>query len=105
MMSDETLVVFAPHLTAAEVLAALFNASKAQNMGLYQPWTAQMRVEEAEELLKEGTTFDYVRGRVLKIRLENGAVNTRLYDRDIGKGRGRQVIEEAIAAKGVKKVK
>lgn len=103
-MSQDTLVVFAPRLTAAEALAALFNASKAQGMGFVQPWTAQMRVDEAEELLKEDTSFDYVRGRVLKIDLELGAVDTRLFDRDNGQGRGRQAIEEAIAAKEVKEV-
>lgn len=80
-------------LDKAEVLAALFNASKQQGMGfMHTNGLAQMSTEDARELLKQSTYFDYLRGRVMKIEIEDN-INPRNYDRDNGEGAVEQVIE------------
>jgi len=69
----------------AEVLAALFNASKPQGLGLFSDYEEKMSVGEAQELLDAGQNyFDYVRGRVLKVDLRRDVLKTDLYDRDNG---------------------
>ena len=70
----------------AELLVKLFNASKPQGMGFLQPHASEMTIEEARDLLKEQTYFDYVRGRVTKIKLSGDTLNPALYDRDNGQG-------------------
>jgi hypothetical protein len=76
-------------LDKAEVLVALYNNSKHQGMlGAAIP----LAKEEAVELLKEGTYFDYLRGRVLKVELKGDTFDPWLYDRDNGKGSAAQAI-------------
>lgn len=80
----------------AEVLAKLYNASKAQGMGMLQFVPGDMSVEEAREFLKKGTNdlgfrtvpmrFDYLQGRVMKVDLSGEQINEQLYDRDLGEG-------------------
>ena len=79
----------------AEVLAALFNASQQQGLGLLNPDGAKgMTVEEARECLQRGDDsmfgspgyFDYLKGRVLKVDLGGTDFNPTLYDRDNGLG-------------------
>lgn len=81
-------------LDRAEVLAALFNASKPQGMGFVQNYAPVMTTEEARRLLGEYDYFDYVRGRVMKISLRAGAeqLDPRLYDRDNGEGAAERAI-------------
>lgn len=45
-----------------------------------------MTTNEAEDLLKEQTYFDYLHGRVMKVGLSGDTLDPRLYDRDNGKG-------------------
>ena len=86
-------------LTPAEALAALFNASKPQGMGLFQPWTADMRVEEAQKVLTDhGTYVDYLRGRVIKCNFGPDGVDVRLFDRDNGQGAGERALRRAREA-------
>lgn len=75
-----------------ELLAALFNASRAQGAGLFAPHTQAMTKEEAQSLKPESTYFDYIRGRVMKIYLGDDECDTRLYDRDNGPGAAEVVI-------------
>jgi hypothetical protein len=71
----------------AEVLAALYNASKQQGRGFFHAWGQKpLRREEAEELLTEDTYFDYLHGRVMKVELKGDSFDPRLYDRDNGSG-------------------
>ena len=76
------------HLDKAEVLAALYNHSKQQGMGfIHARGYDSITVEEAREMLAAGQTyFDYVHGRILKVRLDGGDMKTALYDRDNGEG-------------------
>ena len=70
----------------AAVLAALYNHARTQGLGIlhYQP--GNMSLEEARNLLKTQSYFDYLKGRVLKIDLSGDELNERLYDRDNGLG-------------------
>lgn len=77
----------------AEVLAALYNNSHPHGMGFLQYDPEPMTVEQARELLKETTYFDYLKGRVMKISLDGNTVYTGNYNRD----NGYMAAENAIA--------
>lgn len=70
------------------VLAALYNASKPQGMGLLHYTPETMTLEEASVLLTspKGQYFDYLKGRVMKVNLGDDELDARLYDRDNGEG-------------------
>ena len=71
----------------AEVLAALYNASRPQGLGFLSFDAAFMTKKEARALLDSGRTyFDYLKGRVLKVDLSGDELDPRLYDRDNGQG-------------------
>ncbi|MCX3059604.1 hypothetical protein [Streptomyces beihaiensis] len=76
-------------LDRAAVLAALYNASKPQGLGFLDPRSiAPMTAQRAAEVLAEAGQdpyFDYLQGRVMKIRLSD-ELDPRLYDRDNGDG-------------------
>ncbi|MBU1970331.1 hypothetical protein KJ605_00935, partial [Patescibacteria group bacterium] len=74
------------------VLAALYNAAKPQGMGFTHYDPAPMTLEQAEQLLKRGTDFDYLKGRVMKINLCDDTLDTWGYDRDNGEGAAAAVI-------------
>lgn len=79
------------HLNKAEVLAALYNASKPQGLGLLHFNPAPMTTEEAAELLGRQANpreiyFDYLKGRVMKVNLLPNQLDPFLYDRDNGNG-------------------
>lgn len=80
-------------LNKAEVLAALYNASKPLGMGILHFDPAPMRAEEAESLLKGQTYFDYLKGRVMKVDLSGDELDPWLYDRDNGQGAAQRVID------------
>ncbi|MBO5477301.1 MAG: hypothetical protein J6A15_06070 [Clostridia bacterium] len=77
----------------SEVLAALYNKSHPQGMGFLHYDPKPMTVEEAEQLLKTETYFDYLKGRVMKINLEGDVLDTWGYDRDNGEGAAKKVID------------
>lgn len=83
-------------LDKASVLAALYNASKAQGMGHMQHSSKPMTKEEAQKLLDGNPNqyFDYLGGRVLKIDLSKDELDTWLYNRD----NGQDAAEKAIKA-------
>jgi len=80
-----------------KLLAALYNASKPQGMGFMHYNPEPMTAEEARALLADNTYFDYLKGRVMKVRIEGDELNPRLYDRDNGQGAAAYVIEQLRA--------
>lgn len=81
-------------LRKAEVLAALYNNSKPLGLGFLQFDPKEMTVTEAEELLKQTTYFDYLKGRVMKVDLSsNDSFEEWLYDRDNGNGAAQRAID------------
>ena len=85
-------------LDKAAVLAALYNASRPLGMGFLRYDPADMTVEEARELLKKYSYFDYLKGRVMKVDLLGDSFDPWLYDRDNGKGAAMRVISALIVA-------
>lgn len=85
-------------LDRADVLAALYNASKPMGRGLLHFDPKPMLREEAAMLLQgagSNPSFDYVKGRVLKITFSSGRwLDARLYDRDNGPGAATRAIED-----------
>jgi hypothetical protein len=81
-------------LNKAEVLATLYNNAKVQGMGFLQADNKQMTTEEAKTILDESDDkyFDYLKGRVMKIRIAGDEIDTRLYNRDNGDGAAERVI-------------
>lgn len=80
-------------LDKAEVLAALFNASRPIGMGLLQPKRGPMTREEAAEILADTDYIDYCFGRPLKVGLKADTLDERLYDMNHGAGAAAYVIE------------
>ncbi|MGW3298424.1 hypothetical protein [Streptomyces rubiginosohelvolus] len=83
-------------LDPAAVLAALYNASQQQGLGLLNPHGREpMTVETAAHVLAATPHryFDYVNGRVMKVDLSDTQVDVALYDRDNGDGAGAAVID------------
>jgi hypothetical protein len=81
-------------LNKADVLAALYNASKPQGMGFIHYDPKPMTREEAEGLLEQTTYFDYLKGRVMKVDLADNELDTWGYDRDNGQGAAERAITE-----------
>ena len=80
-------------LDKAEVLCVLYNRAQTQGMGVLAFKPGDMLLDEAKELLKTQSYFDYVKGRVMKVRIEGDELNPRLYDRDNGQGAAADAIE------------
>lgn len=78
----------------ATLLAALYNNSKPLGMGILHFDPKPMTKEEAEEILKEGFDFDYLKGRVMKVNLDGDMMRVDLYDRDNGEGAAEKVISK-----------
>lgn len=57
-----------------------------------------MTTEEAKTILDESSDkyFDYLKGRVMKIRIEGDEIDTRLYNRDNGVGAAEAAIYKII---------
>lgn len=82
-------------LNKAEVLKELYNNSKVQGLGFLQATGTDMTTEEAKELLKHATYFDYLHGKVMKVDLSSdNEFEEWLYDRDNGTGAAARVIEK-----------
>jgi hypothetical protein len=81
-------------LKKADVLKVLYNNSRPLGMGFLQYEAKDMTTSEAEELLKNQTCFDYLKGRVMKIDLSSDVTFEEwLYDRDNGKGAAQRAID------------
>lgn len=86
----------------AEILRALYRGARAQGMGLLHFAPGDLTLEEARELIAEPEAlrpgharFDYLRGRVIKTKLED-FLKPWLYDRDNGQGAMRAVLSELL---------
>jgi hypothetical protein len=84
----------------AELLAALYNAAKPLGMGYLHYTPEPMPREEAAELLKQSDYFDYVKGRVMKVRIRGDELSPHMYDRDNGNGAAQAVVD-SLRAKAV----
>lgn len=106
-------------LDKAELLAALYNSSRQFGMGfIHASGQNDMTVEEARAMIDPKSDpgpgllpweaedakrlkFDYVRGRVLKVRIDGDTMRTALYNRDIGHGAAEAVVKKLRASKSV----
>jgi hypothetical protein len=91
-------------LDKAEVLAALFNASKQQGMGFLDPTGSRpMSVEDARQYTDRGGVryYDYLRGRVMKVDLSKDEMRTGLYDRDNGQGAALRALQPLLSKQKV----
>lgn len=80
-------------LNKAEVLKELYNNSKVQGLGFLQATGKEMTTQEAQDLLKQTTYFNYLHGKVMKVDLSSDEeFEERLYDRDNGIGKAEGVI-------------
>jgi len=84
-------------LNKAQVLAALYNASRPLGMGFMHYNPTPMTEEEAQKELERTTYFDYLNGRVMKLNLGKDQVDPWLYDRDNGEGAAQRAIDAAAA--------
>jgi hypothetical protein len=91
-------------LDKAEVLAALYNASKVQGMGVMQAVLGDMTAEKAREVIASRGDdhgnkgyFDYLFGRVLKVNISGDSFDPRGYDRDVGQGAASRAISKLRA--------
>jgi len=80
-------------LDKAEVLVALYNASKPFGMGFLHYDPAPMTTDEARELLEQQSYFDHLKGRVMKVDLGGDRLEASGYDRDNGPGAAQQAID------------
>lgn len=83
-------------ISKGKVLAALYNNSKPQGLGLSYFTPENMTEDEADEILELETQFDYLKGRVLKVDLSGDNFDSRLYDEDLGEGSAQRVIDSII---------
>lgn len=98
----ETQPIDISKLDKAEVLAALYNNSRQQGMGLLNPRGREpLTKEQAAELLKQTTYFDYLAGRVMKVELKDDILDPWLYDRDNGIGAAARALKPLIASLAV----
>ncbi len=74
------------NLDKADVLAALYNNSRPQGMGMIHFDPAPMTAKEARPFVERSTYFDYLKGRVLKVDIGGDVLDPWLYDRDLGAG-------------------
>lgn len=88
-----TMEIDLTKLNKADVLTVLYNASKPQGMGFLHYNASLMSTEEANDLLKVNTYFDYLKGRVMKIDLSGDTLHPGLYDRDNGQGAAARAID------------
>lgn len=83
------------NLPKNKVLATLFNNSKQQGMGFLDvSGSINMTLEDAQKIVDSGRlSFDYLRGRVMKVDISDNSFDPRLYDRDNGNGAASRAID------------
>ena len=84
-------------LDKAAVLAALYNHARPQGLGVLHFDPSSMTVEQAQKILATGqTSFDYIKGRVMKVDLSKDFLDTQLYDRNNGPDAAENAILEEL---------
>lgn len=88
-------------LDKAAVIAALYNASRAQGLGfLAGNASGDMTVDQARVFIDDGQTyFEYLQGRVMKVDISGDALSAGEYDLDNGEGAA-QVVIRALRESG-----
>lgn len=96
-------------MTAAQVLAALYNASAPDERSPAWFQYVPGDLKDAEEILSRQTRFDYLRGRPIKVDLlgvEKGELDVSRYDMILGReGKGQEALDyfhERLQASGGK---
>jgi len=88
------------HLSKAEVLRRLYNASHPLGMGYLHFTPEDMTLEEAEDIIENMDSkklyFDYLNGRVMKVNITGDSVDPWGYDRDHGEGALEKLIEDSV---------
>jgi hypothetical protein len=79
-------------LSKGAVLAALYNASRPIGLGILYTNDVMTEKEGSNVYAEFGPSFDYIKGRVMKVNLGNDEFDPWLYDRDNGKGAADKVI-------------
>lgn len=77
-------------LDKAKVLKALYDGSHTQGRGFLQE-VDNFTEDDAKELLREYTYFDYLHGRVMKVDLSGDCFDEWLYDRDNYEGKAKSI--------------
>lgn len=85
-------------INKAKLLVALFNNAFQQGMGvMHADGRAPLSLEDATELLKKTTYFDYLRGRVMKVDIGKDELFTATYNRDVGFGEAERIVAQVRA--------
>mgnify|MGYP003406981958 CR=1 FL=1 len=79
----------------AKVLAALYNASHPQGLGILHLNPVDMDQKQAAELLKDRAYFDYLMGRVMRVDLSGDSFDEWGYDRGNGIGAAQRAVNSA----------
>ncbi len=82
-------------LKHTDVLRVLYDRAQTQGTGVLQYTPELMTEKEAKIALSQQGSgrFDYLKGRVMKIRIAGIEIDERLYDRDNGPGAAAQAVE------------
>lgn len=82
-------------LNKADVLAALYNASRPLGLGFLHYTPNDMTRDEAQYEMRGNPSlyFDYLNGRVMKVDLSKDSFDPWLYDRDNGQGAAAKAID------------
>ena len=80
-------------ISKPKLLAALYNNACPLGMGYLQYTPEPMTEEQAEELLKTQTYFDYHKGRVMKVNFSTDDLYTGGYNMDNGEGSCERIVE------------
>ena len=87
------------HLNKAEIVAALYNASKPQGMRFIHYNPSNMSHQEAEQYVSWGY-IDYLKGRIMKIDISGNVLDTWGYNRDNGEGAAERIISKLDGESG-----
>ena len=77
------------------VVKALYDNSHPQGLGAFHYRSEPLTLEQGEEFLKNGTYFDYLNGRVMKVDVGGDVLDPTLYDRDNGTGAAYRALKSA----------
>lgn len=91
-------------LTKAEVLSILYNNAKAKGLGVLLFELGDMTVDQAEKLLKQNTSFNYIKGRALLIDLTDDEFDETQYNQINGDFAAQNAIKEYLKNKENSKV-
>lgn len=92
-MRKQAEMIDIANLAPERVLMALYDRAQIQGMGVLRYTPESLAEADATKLLSQRTYFDYLRGRVMKVRIAGDTLDPRLYDRDNGDGAAAAAID------------